>query len=248
MTVDHEDDLQRLKEIGRIVALTLQEMKNQLRPGITTAELDSIGEGSLHRYGARSAPRLVYNFPGSTCISLNSEAAHGIPGNRVIQPGDLVNIDVSAELDGYFADTAASIPVPPVSPLKKKLCDCASQALGRALNRARAGAQLNEIGRTVENQARHFGFTVLREVGGHGVGSNIHEEPSHILNFPNPMEKRHLSEGLVITIEPFISNGGRHVIQAEDGWTLLTADGSLSAQFEHTLVVTRGKPILITAL
>lgn len=248
MTVDSEVDLTALKRIGKIVALTLQEMINQLHPGMTTAELDEIGEKFLKKYGARSAPMLVYNFPGTTCISINDEAAHGIPGERTIQPGDLVNIDVSAELDGYFADTATTISVPPTSNLQRRLLACTQEALQRGIHSARAGQLMNVIGKKIEAQARHCGFQILHELNGHGVGRNIHEEPQNVSNYFNPYDRRSLSDGLVITIEPFLSAGGNRVKTGKDGWTLSTTDGSLCAQFEHTLVVRSGRPIVITEL
>jgi methionyl aminopeptidase len=248
MTVESELDLEGLKRIGRVVALTLREMKKNVRPGITTGELDEIGEQYLEKHGARSAPRLAYNFPGATCISINEEAAHGIPGKRVIQPGDLVNLDVSAELDGYFADTATMVAVPPVSGLKEKLCLCTQRALTAAIGMAKAGQPFNALGRAVESEARKGGFTTLHDLGGHGVGRGIHEEPHSVPNYYSPLERRRLTEGLVITIEPFLTTGAKHVVTQFDGWTLKTADGGLSAQYEHTLVVTRGRPIVVTAL
>jgi methionyl aminopeptidase len=248
MTIDSPEDLARLRAAGRVVALVLKGMQAAVRPGMTTAELDAIGEALMTEHGARSAPRLVYNFPGATCISINSEAAHGIPGSRQIAPGDLVNIDVTAELDGYFADAALMVAVPPVDPRSHNLVLCAQRALTRAIGVAHAGQPINAIGRAVEQEARASGFSTLRDLGGHGVGRSIHEEPHSIANYYNPADRRVLQEGMVLTIEPFITTGATHVRTLEDGWTLKTADGSLSAQFEHTLVITRGKPLLITAL
>jgi methionyl aminopeptidase len=248
MTVDSEIDLQGLKAIGRVVALTLQEMKRNVRPGITTRELDEIGGEVLRKHGARSAPRLVYNFPGETCISLNDEAAHGIPGSRRIQPGDLVNLDVSAEMDGYFGDSGLTVAVPPISPEKQRLLECTQTALRHAMRVARAEVKMNRIGLEVERQAQHCGFTILRDLCGHGVGRSIHESPHNVLNFFYRQDERLLEEGLVLTIEPFLSNGAHKVIPAQDGWTLHTEGGQLSAQFEHTLVIRRGRPLVTTAL
>lgn len=248
MTTDSKHDLKALRRIGKIVALTLHEMRKHVRPGITTGELDVVGRRFLEKKGARSAPQLVYHFPGATCISLNDEAAHGIPGSRVIQAGDMVNIDVSAELDGYFADTAAMTLIPPNTPVQTQLCRCAEKALEMGIAAAQAGVLMNVIGRAVEAQARQCGFSVLRDLNGHGVGRNIHEEPHQVLNHYRPSDRRRLHEGLVITIEPFLTTGARHVTTDPDGWTLRTADGSLSAQYEHTLVITRGRPVVVTAL
>ncbi|MEJ2600269.1 MAG: type I methionyl aminopeptidase [Anaerolineales bacterium] len=247
MTVDSERDLQGLKAIGRVVALTLQEMKRHVRPGVTTLELDQIGGEVLHKHGARSAPRLVYNFPGETCISLNDEAAHGIPGSRRIQPGDLVNLDVSAEMDGYFADSGLTVAVPPVSAEKQRLLDCTQAALRRAIRVAQAGVKMNQIGLEVERQAQRCEFTILRDLCGHGVGRSIHESPHNVLNFFYRQDERLLEDGQVLTIEPFLSNGSQRVFPSKDGWTLRTEGGHLSAQFEHTLVIRHGRPVVTTS-
>jgi len=248
MTIDSQEDIARLKRIGRVVGQALKEMKAQVRPGITTTELDSIGEAVFKRCGARSAPRLVYQFPGATCISINNEAAHGIPGSRAVQPGDLVNLDVSAELDGYFADAALTVAVPPVDTLRHNLVLTAQRALQISMAAARAGLPLNGIGKAIEREASTSGFQTLIDLGGHGVGRGIHEEPHSISCYYNPTDTRVLEEGSVLTIEPFITTGARTVYTAANGWTLMTEDQSLSAQFEHTLVITKGKPIVITAV
>jgi methionyl aminopeptidase len=245
MTVDTERDLEGLKKIGQIVGMTLQEMIKHVEPGITTKELDDIGAAFMEKHGARSAPIVMYQFPGATCISLNNEAAHGIPGDRKIQPGDLVNVDVSAELDGYYGDTGYTLIAPPVSDLKRKLAECAHKAMWNGIAEARAGRPLNAIGRAMENTAKGCGFTTIRTLPGHGIGHSLHEEPS-VPGFFNPKLTQRLPRGLVITIEPFVTTGARNIVEAKDGWTLLTTDGSLSAQYEHTIVVTRGKPIILT--
>ncbi|GIL14497.1 MAG: methionine aminopeptidase 2 [Chloroflexota bacterium] len=247
MSIESEKDLIGLLRIGRIVGLTLQKMTESLRPGITTGELDTIGAELLRKEGARSAPILTYNFPGATCISINDEAAHGIPGSRVIQTGDLVNIDVSAELDGYFADTGATVPMLPVEPLKQKLADCTRSALEKGLAVARAGNRIYDIGRAMENEVRRCGFHIIRDLPGHGVGRKLHEPPS-VPGFFNKRANDILKEGLVITIEPFVSTRASHIVTAADGWTLKTPDGSLAAQYEHTIVITKDRPILVTAV
>ncbi|HYP41617.1 MAG TPA: type I methionyl aminopeptidase [Chloroflexia bacterium] len=246
MSIESEEDVVGLKRCGRVVGLTLREMSRHVRPGITTGELDTIGQEFLRRHGARSAPQLAYNFPGATCISVNDEAAHGVPGNRVIQPGDLVNIDVSAELDGYVTDTGATIAVPPVSPTKQKLMDCTKAALNNAIAAARSGSSLSVIGQAVEAQARRCGFTIIQNLAGHGLGRHIHEQPNMVLNYYSGLEKRKLTEGLVLAIEPFLSTGADFVLEAKDGWTLKTPDGSLAAQYEHTVIITKGRPVVVT--
>ncbi len=247
MTIDSEHDLEGLKRIGRVVALALREMKKSVRPGITTAELDEIGKEFLDKQGARSAPILAYNFPGHTCISINDEAAHGIPGDRVIEVGDLVNIDVSAELEGYFADTGATVPMLPVEPVKQQLADCARSALEKGLAVAKAGNRIFEIGRAMENEVRRCGFQIIRDLPGHGVGRKLHEPPS-VPGYFNKRANDVMKEGLVFTIEPFVSTKAKHIVTAPDGWTLKTPDGSLAAQYEHTVVITKDRPILVTAV
>lgn len=248
MTIDSPEDIARLKRIGHVVALALKAMQEAVRPGITTQELDDIGLAILNEHGARSAPRLAYNFPGATCISINNEAAHGIPGSRQVQPGDLVNLDVSAELDGYFGDAAVTVPVPPVEARNHNLVLTAQRALQQAITAAQAGQPMNGIGKVIESEARKNGFATIRDLGGHGVGRGIHEDPHNVANYYNPLDRRILKEGTVLTIEPFITTGANHVFTDSDGWTLKTTDGSLSAQFEHTLVITRGKPVITTLL
>lgn len=248
MTIKKEKELQQLKRIGQIVARTLTEMKQQARPGMTTAELDELGRKQLEKYGARSAPQLVYNFPGATCISINEEVAHGIPGPRKLEPGDLINIDVSAELDGYFADTGGSFVLEPASDVKTKLCRHTQDALNRALHVARARKPLYLIGKEIERVAQEHGYHPIRNLGSHGVGRALHEEPKFIPGYFEPAEKRRLWEGLVITIEPFLSTNVDIVREADDGWTLKGPPGNLSAQFEHTIVITRDRPIVVTAL
>lgn len=246
MSISCEKDLEGLKKIGKIVARCLQHMHSKLEPGMTTLELDYLGGQFLELHGARSAPKLVYQFPGFTCISVNEEAAHGIPGARVICAGDLVNIDVSAEMNGYFADTGGSAVVPPESKLKVLLCTVAKQALQNAMNEARSGSKLNRIGHAIESEAIKNGFTVIENLGSHGVGRALHEEPEFIAGYYDKRDRRVLHENQVITIEPFISTGSRHVVDNGDGWTLVTEPGGLTAQYEHTMVITKGKPLIMT--
>ena len=241
-------DLQKLKAICRIVFETLLLMKRNLEVGITTLELDQIGAENLEKYGARSAPILMYDFPGHTCISVNEEAAHGIRSSRIIREGDVVNIDVSAELDGYFGDTGATFPVPPVDPKIQYLCQSTRKALRQAMDVARAGARLNEIGASITRCAKQSGFVTLRDLGSHGIGKSLHEEPHFIPNFYDENDQRVLSEGQVITIEPFLSTVSEETVTGDDGWTLSTARGNYSAQYEHTMIITKSKPIILTAV
>ena len=248
MIIDNDDDLKHLKAIGRIVFETLLLMKKSLKPGISTIELDRIGEKNLARYGARSAPILMYDFPGHTCISINDEAAHGIPSGRKVAPGDVVNIDVSAELNGYFGDTGATFTVPPLDPRIEYLCQITRKSLNAAMSVARAGAKINQIGQAIERTAINAGFTTIRDLGSHGIGLSLHEEPHFIQNYYDESDTRTLSEGQVITIEPFLSNGASSAVTADNGWALLIGEGNRSAQYEHTMVITKGKPQVLTAL
>jgi methionyl aminopeptidase len=246
MSISSEKDLDGLRKIGKVVARCLQLMQSKLEPGITTGELDAIGGAFLASHGARSAPKITYNFPGNTCISVNEEAAHGIPGAKIIRAGDLVNIDVSAELDGYFADTGGSAIVPPESKLHLQICAVARRALQNAMHEARAGAKLNRIGLAIETEAVKHGLTVIENIGSHGVGRALHEEPGFIAGYYDRKDRRVLREHQVITIEPFISSGAREVFDSGDGWTLVTNPRTFTAQYEHTLVITKGKPLILT--
>lgn len=246
MTIETQADVEGLQRIGKIVAFVLHEMLEAAEPGMTTRELDALGEQLLARNGARSAPRLTYDFPGATCISINEEAAHGIPGSRVIRGGDVLNVDVSAELDGYFADTGGTRIVPPGNAQKTRLCHATRTALAQAMKQARAGQPINGIGAAIERTARSYGFKVIENLGSHGVGRALHEAPEHIPGYFDPSDRRVLEEGMVITIEPFLSTKSRVVTEAADGWTLVGARGNLSAQYEHTMIITRGEPIVLT--
>lgn len=246
MTIETEEDLERLRVIGRIVATCLKYMAARMEPGMTTRELDEIGARFLEEHGARSAPQLTYDFPGATCISVNEEVAHGIPGERVIQTGDLVNIDVSAEKDGYFGDTGGSFPVGEPTALQKKVCDATREALDRALKEAKAGALLNRVGVAVEKVAKRERLRVIHDLNSHGVGRALHEAPGDIPSYYDPRDRRRFHKGMVLTLEPFLTTGPRFVTTHDDGWTLLSSRGSVTAQYEHTLVVTEGKPILVT--
>src|SRR5512141_1052839 len=246
MTVDSEKDLQYLKAIGRICAETLRKMMDQVRAGMTTRELDEIGRALLAAEGARSAPQVTYNFPGATCISITPVIAHGIPGEHILREGELIHIDVSAELDGYYADTGASMVVSKRDRNLDRLLDATMATLNKAIRAARAGNPLSGIGRTVQNEAQRRGFNVVYDLTGHGIGRGLHENPKEILNFYNPGDRRVLHEGLVLAIEPFLTTGIGRVVTEKDGWALRTIDRAIAAQFEHTIVVTRNEPIILT--
>ena len=246
MTVETDADVAGLKAAGHAVASVLQRMLDAIRPGMSTRELDQMGAHWLAEFGAVSAPMSCYDFPGATCISINEEAAHGIPGDRLIAKGDVVNVDVSAVLDGYFADTGGTRIVPPTTPTKTQLVFAARQALEQALKEVRHGARLNRIGHAIERVARAHKLRIIENLCSHGVGRSLHEEPTLIPGYYDPRDTRVLSEGMVITIEPFLSTKSTEVEEQADGWTLSGVKGNLSAQFEHTLIVTRGAPLVVT--
>ncbi len=246
MTISNEDDLNKLQEIGRIVANTLEAMAAALEPGMTTAELDAIGRGLLEKAGARSGPELVYDFPGATCISVNEEIAHGIPGPRRIEAGDLVNIDISAEKNGVFADTGASFAVPPVTNATKRLCRDGRRAMWIGLRQVGANKPLAGIGQAIGQFAEKNGYTLVRNLASHGIGHSLHEEPKEIATWPDRSERRIMNEGLVFTVEPFLSLGAEWAEDGDDPWTLFSEPRALTVQYEHTVVATRNGPLVVT--
>lgn len=235
-----------MQAVGRVVAETLAYLAAEARAGLATGQLDDLGARFLERRGARSAPQRTYGFPGCTCISVNDEVVHGVPGPRRLVAGDLVKIDVTAELDGFIADAARTVALPGAPSRGRRLMRCARRALRAALAVARAGAPLRMIGRTIEGEVRRAGFAVLRELTGHGVGRGIHEPPS-VPNFDDPEEGRVLHEGLVLAVEPLIAERPAQVVEGPDRWTLRTDNGALAAHQEHTIVVRRGGPLVLTA-
>jgi methionyl aminopeptidase len=247
MTVESLSDVAGLRHIGRIVATSLQTLEGLVRPGISTAELDQRAGEMLNAAGAQSAPYTTYRFPGNVCISINDEATHGIPGGRIVQAGDLVKIDLSASANGYFADAAITVAVPPTSERARKLTHCARAAFEAGCAAAMAGKPMAQIGRAIQTVTQTQGFTVIPALGAHGVGRALHEEPDVPMHF-DPRERRLLREGQVITIEPHITTGMGRIYQAKDGWTLRTVDKGYVAQFEHTIVITKCRPLVITAL
>ncbi|TXL69237.1 type I methionyl aminopeptidase [Vineibacter terrae] len=247
MTIETEEQLERLRRIGGIVAAVCRLMGSRLEPGMTTRELDEIGRAALEREGSRPAPSLMYGFPGATCISVNHAVAHGVPDDTRLAPGDMVNIDVSAERDGVFADTGASFVVPPSRADQERLCRSTRKALNRAVQAVRPGRRLNIIGHTIERTASADGYTVIRNLGSHGVGDSLHDEvPGFIPGYYDRDDWRMMTHGLVFTIEPFLSTGATQADEQGDGWTLATAPGIMTAQYEHTLVVGRRGAIVVT--
>ncbi|WP_050615098.1 type I methionyl aminopeptidase [Bacillus testis] len=245
MIAKTEEDFNGLKEIGKIVASIRDELVQRTTPGVTTKELDDIAGELFEKAGAVSAPKGEYDFPGYTCISVNDEVAHGIPGPRVIHEGDLVNIDVSASKNGYFADTGISFVVGEGEELAIKVCNVAKQAFEAGLKKIKPGSKKSGIGKAVFQTARENGLTVIKNLTGHGIGRSIHEAPDHIYNYNDTWDDELLKEGMVIAFEPFISTLEEEVFEKEDGWTYAT-EKSYVAQIEHTIIITKNGPIILT--
>jgi len=248
MSIKSQIELEGMTRISEAVGTTLRKMREHARPGMSTKELDDFGGGILNELGAKSAPKLTYGFPGWTCISVNHEIAHGVPSqNRVLADGDLINIDVSAELDGFWADNGGSFvlgeDVRGVSPL----VDSSKRILRRAISQIKGGVRISDIGRLIETEARRSGFTVIRNLVGHGVGRSLHEAPSEIPCYYDKYNTTRFRKNSVVAIETFISTKATRALESGDGWTFITKDGSYVAQHEHTIVVTDGQPLILTA-
>ncbi|GAA3714006.1 type I methionyl aminopeptidase [Salinicoccus jeotgali] len=247
MIIKTEEEMQHLEEIGRICGTVLKQLVDYTAPGMTTKEIDDKGGELLKEMGAESAPISEYDFPGHTCISINEEVAHGIPGKRIINEGDIVNIDVSAKKNGYFADTGISfVAGESDDPLKQKVVDVCEMAFEEALKKIKPGTKVSQIGRAVHKVARQNGMSVIKNLTGHGVGRSLHDAPKHIMNYYEPGNSELLTEGMVIAVEPFISSKASFVSEGKDDWAFETKDGSYVAQKEHTIVVTKEGPKLLT--
>jgi methionyl aminopeptidase len=247
MSVESPEQLRGLQRAGRVVAETLRVLRRAVAPGVTTAELDRLAAETFARLGARSGPILTYGYPGFVCISVEDQVVHGVPGPRVLRPGQLVTLDVAAEVAGYHADAAITIPVARVDPGRQRLMDATRAALNEGIRAARPGATLRDVGAAIEREARRRRFTVLRELTGHGIGLAMHEDPT-VFNWPAPAARTRLTSGLVFTIEPMLTSGGPGLVLEDDGWTVRTADRALSAHQEHTIMVSRsGRPVVLTA-
>jgi methionyl aminopeptidase len=247
MTISTDADLQGMQRAGHVVAETLRILKAAIHPGITPAELDALAGTVFQRYGALSAPRLTYNAPVNVFISVNDDIVHGLPTQRPLVAGDVVSIDVTPFVDGYIADAAVTVAVPPASPVVIRLIDCTEAAFHAGMTAAKAGRPVQAIGQAIEKEVKRRGFTVIRELFGHGVGRAIHEEPN-VPNYYRPNDSQKLHEGLVIAVEPMVSTGRSHRVRTlRDGWTLSTKDGGLAAHFEHTVMITTDKPLILTA-
>ncbi|MBA4495910.1 type I methionyl aminopeptidase [Paenactinomyces guangxiensis] len=240
-------ELERMKQAGKIVYLTHQELKKVIRPGITTRELDQLAEKVIRGYGATASFKGYNGFPGSVCTSVNNELVHGIPGNRKLQEGDIISIDIGACYEGYHGDSAWTYAVGKISPEAEKLLAVTEASLYKGLEQAKPGARLGDISHAIQVVAEQAGFSIVREYVGHGIGQNLHEAPS-VPNYGLPGKGIRLKPGMTLAVEPMVNMGSRFVRTLTDNWTVVTTDGSLCAHFEHTIAITdEGHEILTTA-
>lgn len=236
MSIETAEELEGLERVGALVATVLAELKAAVAPGIPTGALDDLAERAFRRAGATSGPADLVGFPGTICISVNEEVVHGVPSGRVLREGDLVTLDVTPLLDGFCADAAVTVPVGKPSPAAMALLATADRCLAGAVRAARAGDPLRLIGRATERAACAAGATVYPDLLGHGIGRTMHEPPQ-VANVYQPQVRQRMNDGLVLAIEPMIGLGRPELVIGNDGWTIATADGSLSAHVEHTVVV-----------
>lgn len=249
MIVTTQEELDALLKAGRAMGEIREAMKAATKPGVTTKELDDLAGKLFEEKGAVSGPKAEYDFPGFTCISVNEVVAHGIPNNTPLVEGDMINIDVSGHVDGFYADTGISFVVGDVEkPELQKLCDVAQSAFDRAMLKVKPGSKLNQIGKAVEREAHDHKLKVIMNLTGHGVGHSLHEEPQYVLNYYDAWDATIMKEGMVFAVEPFISQAAESIIEGTDGWAFLTPDKSFVAQLEHTVIVTKNGPILTTKL
>jgi methionyl aminopeptidase len=240
-------EIEQMREAGRLVGEVLSELAAAVAPGVSTADLDELAEKRIRQAGATPAFKGYHGYPATICASINDEVIHGIPsGRRVLNEGDIISIDVGASLDGYFGDSAVTLPVGPISESAAALLRVTEEALYKAIEAAKPGKRVSDIGHAVQKHVEAYGFSVVREFVGHGIGQRMHEEPQ-IPNYGEPGHGPRLAEGMVLAIEPMVNAGTAAVKVLADGWTAVTRDSSLSAHFEHTVAVTAGEPWILTA-
>jgi methionyl aminopeptidase len=249
MSITREDELIGMKKASEAVACTLKEMRNHAQPGMTTKQLDDYGAKILLDFGARSAPYLSYGFPGCTCISVNKEFCHGIPsGMKILREGDLINIDVSAELNGFWSDNGCSFVLGEDINRHQKLVDASKHILHKAIYSIKSCVRISDIGHLMETEARKRGYKVIKNLTGHGIGRSLHEEPGDIANYRDRFNLTRFKKNTVVAIETFISTASTFAETLNDGWTMVGNRGGFMAQHEHTIVVTEGKPIVLTEM
>jgi len=249
MSITKEAELTGVQKASEAVAITLKEMRNYAQPGMTTKHLDEYGAGVLSSFGAKSAPFLTYKFPGYTCISVNNEFCHGIPSSkRILKEGDLVNIDVSAELNGFWSDNGGSFVLGEDINHHQKLIDASKQILHKAIYSISGGVGISDLGRLIELEARKRGYKVIKNLTGHGIGRSLHEAPKQIANYGTRFNRATFKTNSVVAIETFIATTSSYADTLKDGWTMVGNKGGYMAQHEHTIVVTDGVPMILTAM
>ena len=240
-------EIEIMREAGRIVALTHQELKQHITPGITTKELDQIAEKTIQKYGATPSFKGYNGFPGSICASVNEELVHGIPGKRKLKEGDINSIDIGAKYNGYHGDSAWTYPVGNISESVQKLLDVTEKSLYLGLEQVKPGERLSNISHAVQTHAEENGFSIVREYVGHGIGQDLHEDPQ-IPHYGPPNRGPRLKPGMVICVEPMVNQGRRYVKTLSDDWTVVTVDGKWCAHFEHTIALTEAGYEILTTL
>ncbi|MDR6443352.1 methionyl aminopeptidase [Chryseobacterium bernardetii] len=249
MSITNEDQMLGMQKVSEAVAYTLKKMMDYAEPGMTTKDLDEYGAKILEGFGAKSAPYLTYGFPGWTCISVDNEFCHGIPTDqRILKEGDLINIDVSAELDGYWADNGGSFVIGEDIHGHQKLVEASKDILRKAIDNIKGGVKIADIGHLMETEAKKRGLKVIKNLAGHGVGRSLHEQPDELLNYRNRYDIRRFKKNSVVAIETFISTDSNIAVELKDGWTMVGNKGGYMAQHEHTIVITDGKPIILTEM
>jgi len=249
MSITKESELFGMRKASEAVAFTLKEMIAHAKVGMSTKDLDEFGAKILTGFGAKSAPHLTYGFPGWTCISVGGEFCHGVPNSkRILKEGDLINIDVSAELDGFWADNGGSFVLGQDINKHQKLVDTSKDILRKAIDNIKGGVKISDIGHLIETEARKQGYKVIRNLGGHGIGRGLHESPGDLLNYKDRLDQRRFKKNSVVAIETFISTLSSYAVQQKDGWTMAGNKGGYMAQHEHTIVVTDEKPMVLTEM
>jgi methionine aminopeptidase, type I len=249
MSITNKSELAGMKKASEAVALTLRQMTEYAATGMSTKELDEYGAKLLESLGARSAPYLTYGFPGWTCISVNNEFCHGVPSHKtILKEGDLINIDVSAELDGFWSDNGSSFVLGKDIHHHQQLIDASKAILQKAISHIKGGVRVSDIGQLIETESKKRGFKVIKNLTGHGVGRSLHEEPSEIANFRDPYNHTRFRKNSVVAIETFISTRSTFAVTLQDGWTMAGDKGGYMAQHEHTILVTDGQPLVLTEM
>jgi methionyl aminopeptidase len=247
MSISSEQEKLGMQKVSEAVAYTLKAMRKHCREGMSAKALDEFGADLLQSFGARSAPKLTYRFPGHNCISVNHEVAHGVPSaDKIFRDGDLINIDVSAELGGFWADNGGSFVLGKDALGHAQLIEASKQILKNTIGQIKCGVRISEIGRYIETQASKHGFKVIKNLAGHGVGRSLHESPSEILNCYDRFNLERFKKNSVVAIETFISTKSTYAIDGKQKWSLLGNRGGYVAQHEHTIIVTDDQPIILT--